>query len=265
MALALVLWRVKGKTAKTIAALVVLGIASILPIQGYWAYEKEKEAANAYRERLANAQALFDERCKTAGEKIYKTVDNVEGALLMKIRPDKVNFFDQYAMDDPYGRDVGGRGYIGSFLRAVSGTELNKRVAEGRRVGFSYVEVSDIASKKLYRYTGVIKSVDGRDPNFELEIVEVTNPSAVYGITYEDISTKEDRDHWIAGGLLKILNLQTNSVIAERTGYIFDRGLGSTEGGRGPWEAAEACSGVDRKYGHNARFVFKALKPTEGK
>ena len=31
--------------------------------------------------RLQVAEAMFQERCKTAGEKIHKTVDNVEGIL----------------------------------------------------------------------------------------------------------------------------------------------------------------------------------------
>ena len=35
--------------------------------------------------RLAKAEAMFQERCKTAGEKIYRTAEKVEGVLLMKI------------------------------------------------------------------------------------------------------------------------------------------------------------------------------------
>lgn len=265
IALGLVLWLIKGRAAKTVAFLVVLGLASILPIQGYQDYEKEKEAAEAYRSHLVKAQALFDERCKTAGETIYKTVNNVEGVLLMKVRPDKVNFSDQYAMDDPYGSDVGGKGYISSFLSLSGGAALNPQVAEARRGRFRYIEAVDIVSNKLFRYTGVIKSVNGRDPSFELEVTEMTRPSASYGVTYEDISTREDRDNWIAGGLLKVLDLQTNAVIAQRTGYIFDRGLGNTDGGRSPWLFAQSCMGAERKYGHNAQFVLKTVKPIQVK
>lgn len=218
--------------------------------------------AASYQWKLSKAKALFEERCKTAGEKIYRTVDGVDGVLLMKVRPDRVNFSDQYAMDDPYGRDVGGEGYIGSFLSPIAGVSLNTRVAEARRSRFRYVEVEDPESKKLFRYTGVIKSVGGRDPNFEIQKVEVLNRSARHGVTYEDISTSEDRESWIAGGLLKVVDLQSNEVIAERRGYIFDPELGNTAGGRGPWEGAISCNSADRGYGHNARFVLRTLKPT---
>ena len=37
--------------------------------------------------RLAKAEAMFQERCKKAGEFIHKTVENVEGILLLKVRP----------------------------------------------------------------------------------------------------------------------------------------------------------------------------------
>src|SRR5687768_6779821 len=62
-------------------------------------------------ERQVKAQAMFAERCKSAGEKIHKTVENVEGVYLLKIRPSSINYGDQYRLDDPYGRDLGGLGY----------------------------------------------------------------------------------------------------------------------------------------------------------
>ncbi len=216
-----------------------------------------------HRSMLAKAQALFDERCKTAGEKIYKTVEGVEGVLLMKVRPDSINFGNQYAMDDPYGRDVGGDGYIGSFLRATTGQSLNPQVAAGRQQGFKWVEAINLADSQLYRYMGVIKSVEGRDPNFELEKTAITKGKAGFGVAYEDISTREDRDNWIAGGIIKVIDINTSEIIAQRVGYMFDSALGDTNGFRGPWEAANACAGASRKYGHNAQFVFKSLKPVQ--
>jgi hypothetical protein len=62
-------------------------------------------------------------------------------------------------------------------------------------------------------------------------------------VTYDDISTREERDYWIAGSLLKVIDLQTNEVMAERIGYMMDRGQGNTGGGRSPWlfAADNAC------------------------
>ncbi len=47
----------------------------------------EREATQA---RMTDGKALFEEKCRTvAGEKIYRKVENVEGLLLMKVRPDR--------------------------------------------------------------------------------------------------------------------------------------------------------------------------------
>ena len=83
----------------------------------------------AARERLAKAEAMFEERCKRAGVKVYRTAENVEGVFLMKVRPDGIvnygeNEPQQFALDDPYGSDVGGDGYILEFLRITRGLDL---------------------------------------------------------------------------------------------------------------------------------------------
>jgi hypothetical protein len=41
---------------------------------------------HAARARLDESMSLFKERCKSAGEKITRTVDNVEGVVWMKWR-----------------------------------------------------------------------------------------------------------------------------------------------------------------------------------
>lgn len=107
-------------------------------------------------ERQIKAQAMFEARCKTAGEKIHKTVENVEGIYLLKIRPNKINFDDQFRMDDPYGRDLGGNGYVETFLRG----SYRKAVAHEHdppSIGFEFVEAIDLADGKKYRYTGRIE------------------------------------------------------------------------------------------------------------
>ena len=81
------------------------------------AVSAQNDALEAQRARLARAEAMFQERCKTAGEKIYRTVDNVDGIFLLKLRPQRRNLSNQFALDDPYGKDLGGDGYIVSFLR----------------------------------------------------------------------------------------------------------------------------------------------------
>lgn len=67
---------------------------------------------------LSHAQAdrLFDAHCRQAGERIVRTVDNVDGIFLMKLRL-VTNPGEQFALTDPYGDDLVGDAYIRSFLR----------------------------------------------------------------------------------------------------------------------------------------------------
>ena len=112
-ALAAALFKPRTWIGKLIATSIVIGLFVAYP--GRWAWERKKEV-DAYHAALAKAEAVFHERCKTAGEKIYKTVDNVEGFLLLKTR-DGFKMDDQNA-DDPFGNKANSQGddYIMSFL-----------------------------------------------------------------------------------------------------------------------------------------------------
>lgn len=247
--------------------------------------------------RIVRAEALFAERCKTAGEKIHRTVDNVDGIFLMKLRPEGINRENQFAMDDPYGSDSGGEAYLrGFFLESYlfANRDASAEMTEYIRAhysGYRYVEADDPKDGKRYRYTGAIRQVHikpsvlmGEDPNgkgfyttqFVLDKVPVSSAPPRYGVTYDDISTREEREHWIAGSSLKVIDLKTNEIIAERIGYMMDRGQGSDSGGRGPWlmAASNACPrfgsekpaiqglpGFSQQHGQTRTFVVKALKP----
>jgi hypothetical protein len=62
---------------------------------------------------LEKDKAIFQERCRKAGEFIHRTAEDVEGIFLLKLRSGKINRDDQYRMDDPYGLDLGGEWYSG--------------------------------------------------------------------------------------------------------------------------------------------------------
>lgn len=248
-------------------------------------------------DRLATAQAMFAQRCQTAGEKIYRTVDNVEGIYLLKLRPTQ-NFGGQFDLDDPYGNDLSGDGYIESFLRGSFGAGANRTFVAGApsRFGYRYVEAIDQKDGNRYRYTGSTKVVGRKDaaaynvqielksnPSYDLNIYAyvlertvTTGPTPRYGVTYDDVSTREEREYWIAGSSLKVIDLQTNEVIAERVGYMIDQGQGGTSGGRAPWQMAadHACPSFFRNPNYPPRgpafavqarqtedFVEKVLKP----
>jgi hypothetical protein len=245
------------------------------------------------QERLAKAEALFKERCQTAGEKIHRTADKVDGIFLMKLRLTS-NYGKQYEMDDPYGHDSTGDEYFNSFLVGRNQKGSLSRREDAVQQGFRYIEALDPQDGKRYRYTGGMKIVGKKDtsaynvqielkrnPNYDLNIyafvlekTPATGPQPRYGVTYDDISTREDRDYWIAGSSLKVIDLKTSEVMAERIGYMMDRGQGNTAGARAPWSLAarNACpefpiDGSRQSYqvGQTRNFVEKVLKPIQEK
>jgi hypothetical protein len=105
-------------------------------------------------ERQAKAMGMWQERCKTAGEKIYKTVDNVDGIYLLKIRT-TTNFNDQFKLDDPYGHDSTGDMYLLNFLRGFYHQRSTTPIPGAPpQVGYIYVEAQDPKDGQRYRYTG---------------------------------------------------------------------------------------------------------------
>lgn len=259
VAVALALWLPKGKKAKALSAAVVIGIASIVPFRGYEQYRKEQEAAEVYKARLAKAQALFDERCKTAGEKIYRTVEGVEGILLTELRPEKTSSSSQYDSDDQYGYNVGGEEYVRYYLAGGS-----DRVSR-----YHFVEAP--LGTEMRRFTTPLTAADSYQywtkggGVVSIASTKVDGFSAKYSVEWKDISTAEDRDSWIAGGSLRITDRATGEVLAERVGYLLESGMGNTDGQRSPWAWAryygQSCPTVKS---HNRVFVERVLKPSKG-
>lgn len=238
VAIGLALVLPKSRNAKATVVILVLGVASIPLISGYQAYVKERATAEANRARLATSQAVFEERCKTAGEKIYRTVENVDEVLVMNLRPDNVPVNDQFARWDPYGYESGGADYIESFLPGHWRLCTGDRCPMGKQA-FKFIE-SKGEDDVFVRYTTTdgrtgTPFVDGSVSVAKLRAEAQPKLASKYGVRWDDISTDRDRQSWIAGGKLSIYEVETMTVIAERTGFFMDPGQGSTKGARAPW------------------------------
>lgn len=146
--------------------------------------EAQREATKL---RMTEGKALFEEKCKTiAGEKIYKTVPDVEGLLLLKVRP-KHGEREQSDWMWPgaaFAIEAYGDSYITSFLGYEYGYEaapasFGKGVAANPKYrgyintdrrpdglpGYRWVEVLNEKDGKRYRYTGSEKVVGRQDIN----------------------------------------------------------------------------------------------------
>jgi hypothetical protein len=268
--LVLALRRPKTPRRKAFWTLLVVLVFGLMPgIQLREAY-----VANA---KLRAATAQFEMRCRSAGEKISRVAENVEGVVWLKWRDKARNESDQFKLDDPYGQDCTGVDCIEQLLRITSGLELDPNRKQPRLFGYQFVESKSPADGLTYRYTLNLYRPHDRDPKWlethvqtELLKQPIDRPAARYGITWDDISTREDREHWIAGGSLKVIDLQTDEVIAERIGYMMDRGLGNRFNGRSPWVWARghACPPFPGGRGQRSwpntetlNFASKVLQP----
>jgi hypothetical protein len=239
------------------------------------------EAAKA---RRAKAEAMFQERCQKAGEFIHRTAENVEGIFLLKLRPGDVNSSDQYGMDDPYGRDRGGdphevlgqneEAYLKSFLL---GRDESGFFSDTRLGGYAYVDAVDPQDGQRYRYTAGFREVtrvsamdDGKTSftglEFVLDRIPAPDPAPRYGVTYDDLSTREERDYGIAGSSLKVIDLETNEVMAERVGYMMNSGYLVNRGPDGKpktswlFAADHACPRFGPENTAYRRFVYQAFQ-----
>ncbi|WP_341922200.1 hypothetical protein [Polaromonas sp. YR568] len=210
------LWRSRRSYAALAAAFFFGG-----PMALYGFLQTEAALAKtSYEEDVAYVKELC---AKYGGDKIYKTVDNVEGIFQMKARnPDQdKQWADQYGMEEPWALAFGDRGSSPSDLgiRGKGYWFIEQQPGYGLNEGPPY---------RRRFLIGTTTKIQNSDPDavvssegFVLERTEakVQKLKSRYGYVTEDLSTPELRKRWIGGGKLKIIDLNTHEILAERTDY----------------------------------------------
>lgn len=167
--------------------------------------------------------AYVKELCaKHGGDKIYRTVDNVEGVFQMKALNPSQDFqwSDQYGMAEPWAlafEAYPDNGWLGVKGKGYWFIEQQPRFGSPPGPPFR---------RSLLVATPVIAPINmpdavTSDKGIALKRgdIQVQTLKSRYGYTTEDLTTPELRKRWIGGGKLKIIDLQTKEVLAERTGY----------------------------------------------
>ncbi len=230
---------------KTRNGLAALLLAALWASAG-WAYNPLNR--EEYLARIKEAEALYKDKCeKVAGIKIYKTVPDVEGLLLMKIRPERTDreLADPNWPGAAFGREVRGNGYIESFLGYENSVTADRSITPSRRgqissannpgslPGYRWVEVPDPKDGQRYRYALEYREVthtsspliggDGKSFKVKENVLDKTpSPSKTpprYAVTFEDHVIPEERALWVASSTVKVLDLKTNEVLGEMTRY----------------------------------------------
>lgn len=267
--------------------MLALATGTLLWVGNGLADTPEREATKA---RMTDGKALFEQKCATvAGEKIYRKAENVEGLLLMKVRPPAGDA--QWSNRDwpgaAFAREAWGSYYIETFLgyeyasnaagRDDPVTPTNRGyVSTNRRPGglpgYRWVEAIDERDGKRYRYTGRYDEPWQKDKSylkdyikFYLDKIPSTHPLPRYGVTYEDHVIPEERYLGVASSTVKVLDLETKEVLGEMIRYAWSPGAPSRVN-PSPWLTAYKCPG--HPVGADAatrKFVDQVLIPTKEK
>jgi hypothetical protein len=243
------------------------------------------------KETIQAGRRLYDERCKTvAGDKIYRTVPDVEGIVLLKMRhsapPGALN--DRDWPGAAFARESWDDDYIRSFLAYEYGSKLSpirppkERGGIGvepmgefveRRFGYRFVDVQDEQTGQWWRYSLVRKphplsKIGWIDVLLDRQPAPPNRPR--YGVTFEDHVIPEERALGLASSTVKVIDIKTQEVLGEATRYAWTPGVlfqgPKRADAQDPWRSAYGCghphtgSGIDTRF-----FVDQVLQPTQNR
>ena len=226
----------------------------------------EERQIAARKQYFKDAWEHFHQSCESAHVTYFKTIPPQDGVFIMKPAkaPTTQQLKDQFWMGDPYDLPDAPESEARGLLYRKKSQPKGTPYAE--RGGFDFVEVPHptIAGQYL-RFTPKWESkanVDGY-PIWDWKATEqkpetVSQRLARYGYTWDDISTPEDRKYWVAGGRLRVVELETGEIVAERVSFAIEPRFGVTSSlfNQEPWRGARIC-----KHVHNGRreFISTAL------
>ena len=274
----------------------VLGLmVAVLWLSAVHAYDPTNR--QEYLAKIAQAEAYYNHKCATvAGEKIYKTVSDVEGGLLMKVRPRATDreYREPNWPGAAFAREADGDSYIMSFLGYEWATSANGKylpITRSQRglitpdsnpsnpanlPGYGWVDVVDEKDGKRYRYTLVKKIVGRLDPNSVNVQVDLRRnpdmdlntyrtvldrqiapePAPRYGVTFEDHVVPEERAMWVASSTVKAIDIKAHEVLGELTRYAMSYVHVASSSNPGPWLSAYECPALGGPTANYATRLF---------
>ena len=262
-----------------------------------WAYiassddrarQREMQAkAEARQKEYLESKAIFEERCKSAGEKIYQTVENVEGITLLNVPEDSPQsslndlmwegaVFSWSGSEEEYVKeflyweikdDDDSIGQLQSVDPRPSARETQIRLwghptnmSKHRKAyrGYRYTDVKQ-KDKRFLRY----RFPDDKDrKDKETLLVHAIERPSRYALEYKPIVDPADRKHWVAGVTVNIYDLQTKTLMATKTWYALNPSQGHAYQ-TDEWSGVEACP--DEKDIQYVRFfVNRVIQPKQG-
>ena len=224
-------WRRRLQSAACLAVTALFMIPIGKDYMERQAYIRKQQAKrDEFQARYNKAKAIFDERCKTAGEKIYHTVEGVEGITLLNVPQEYRHKFGSDPMWEraalPYS--YGGDSYIRSFLnweiyqkdeRIKRGLHSNPGMMrpgsyDAVYPGYQYVDVRQNDNTYLrYRYP----ADEDREDYRKMITEQVNEHPARYAVEFKPIIDPADRQYWVAGLTINVYDTKENILMASKT------------------------------------------------
>lgn len=266
----------------------IASIALVLFLGPVLAQPTEVKPVSTLREG-ASPRERFEHYCRTkAGEKIYRKVRDVEGVLLVKVRPQPTSkqLADAWWPGAAFAAESYGTEFIETFLgfeqpsrlpltgesipiTATSRSYITTDRRPGSIAGYGYVDVPQAEGKLVLRYTGRWEEPWQQDKKwakgyikFYLDHAPATPPLARYAVTYEDHIESADRIDWIASSTVTVYDTKTKEVLGTLTRYALSGPPSRVS--PTPWLAARTCPG--HAVGANSatrKFVDQILVPKQ--
>ena len=234
--------------------------------------DEEKDWAE-YREY----RAVFDERCKNAGETIYQTVQDVEGITLLKVWGDSPNN-DMYNRTTKVWEFTGlphedeEEYYIRSYLYWWYAILNNQN---GLIFIYDYNPISDkkiihdmqnkYTTNRGYMFIDAIQN-NSKYSRYELANDDgkmsktIINKPARYAVTFDNPIISDERARWIATTIVTIIDTETNTILARKQWYSFEESRGKYHM---HWSAAITCPYSGQR-SLIRQFVQRVLIPKAG-
>ena len=228
--------------------------------------------AEIRRQNRLKSRAVFEELCKTAGEKIYRTADNVEGVTLLKVWDGEsvhseeklwkyAGLPGQYEKDDyikgflEWEAEIVPTGYPHyNDMLLVPEEEKRPYILHGR---YSYVDVKQKDGTFLRYQLG-----ENYKKDYKMTSMPISTP-ARYAVTFENPIVPEEREHWIAHTRATVIDLQDNTGMATNHWDSIESQQGY--GRYSMWVTAETCPNLEIKKSYPIRlFVGNVLKYKPG-
>jgi hypothetical protein len=282
--IALVLWRAKGGATKAVwAGFITFLFALPVGFIALLANQSNTKATAQYSEYMAKyepAKAIFDKLCAEQSQPIIKrVVEDVEGILLLKLRPELNQNDDTNQMWAGAGLpgELTGKAYIKAFLldreipkvpesRQPSQRQIAQKVAEVGERGFRYVDHVDANGDRL-RYTAYVADAKLHMHPDRVKLKEEKSVRELprFAVTFEDNLDPAYRKHWIAGTVVKVVDAKTAEVIGQQSFWNWDPGFGNTSGSRSPWRAGSKQCPIQPSVVMNTHnFVYQVLSAKRG-